>query len=104
MKPRFYILRGREIVPVRDVLEWGQLFEHADHVLAQESVNGVLISTVFLGIDHAFGEGPPVLFETMTFPLKGDGIQRRYCTYEDAMKGHAQVSASYRQMRAVLGE
>jgi hypothetical protein len=53
--------------------------------------SGVRISTVFLGLDHSFGEGEPVLFETMTFGLGDDDIQQRYTTREEAIAGHAQV-------------
>lgn len=47
------------------------------------------VSTVFLGLDHNFGDGPPILFETMIF---GHGelcdYQDRYCTWDEAVSGH----------------
>lgn len=49
----------------------------------------VSISTVFLGIDHGFGNTEkPILFETMIFGGKYDGWQRRYSTPEEARTGH----------------
>jgi hypothetical protein len=55
----------------------------------------VLVSTIFLAIDYAFGDGPPILFETMIFcddtsdfAAELDHEQRRYCTWEEAKSGH----------------
>ena len=44
---------------------------------------------VFLGLDHQYGEGPPVLFETMVFGGELDQEQVRYHTWEEAAAGHA---------------
>lgn len=49
----------------------------------------VRVSTVFLGINHNFGDGPPILFETMIFGGKHDQYQDRYATYAEAVAGHA---------------
>lgn len=48
----------------------------------------ILVSTVFLGLDHRYGDGPPLLFESMIFggPLSGE--QRRYSTKAEALAGH----------------
>ena len=46
------------------------------------------VSTVFLGIDHNFGEGKPLLFETMVFGGKLDEETERYSTWEEAVEGH----------------
>lgn len=46
------------------------------------------ISTVFLIIDHSFGHGPPVLWETMIFGGPLDEDQGRYTSAEDALVGH----------------
>ena len=58
----------REVVPV-DVVTWGKWFEEhrEDRVVKQEIVGGVRVSTVFLGLDHSFGGGDPLWFETMIF-------------------------------------
>jgi hypothetical protein len=65
------------------------------------------VSTVWLGLDHGFGRGPAVIFETMVFtstawnetrsrydpevePLL-DIDCRRYCTEEEATTGHEEV-------------
>jgi hypothetical protein len=51
----------------------------------------VRVSTVFLGLDHAFVSGPPVLWETMVFGGEHDGYQERYTSRESAEHGHAKA-------------
>lgn len=46
------------------------------------------VSTVFLGLDHSYGEGDPVLFETLVFDGALDGEMERYHTFEEAKAGH----------------
>ena len=52
------------------------------------------VSTVDLGIDHNFGFGKPLYYETMIFQKNGDEIdfsgiyQERYSTEEEAREGH----------------
>lgn len=84
-----YILRGREVVPV-SLMEWAAWFATAtERHLAKTDVAGAHVSTVFLGINHSFGGGPPLLFETMVFGGPLDGEQERYSTFDEAEAGHA---------------
>lgn len=46
------------------------------------------VSTVHLVLDHNFGAGPPLIFETMVFP--GADLWDRYSTEEAALAGHAE--------------
>lgn len=53
------------------------------------------VSTVWLGLDHSFGDGAPVIFETMVF---GEGSWtdqdcQRYSTELEARIGHAEQVA-----------
>lgn len=68
-----------------------------EKIVRQEYVGEKFISTVFLGIDHYYGdlkEHPPVVFETMIFDESDEDRGRldiycdRYTSYEDALKGH----------------
>lgn len=86
-----YILDGHEPRPVADVLDWVVAFEKEDRTVARHVRKGVVLSTVFLGVDHQFGDGPPLLFETMIFGGKHDGYQERYSTWEQAELRHRQV-------------
>ena len=89
--PRQYILRGHEPVLEPDLLRWADWFEKADRIVGQDNVGPLFVSTVFLGLDHRMSDGPPVVFETMIFPdndFGGELIQRRYCTWDEAERGH----------------
>lgn len=49
----------------------------------------VRVSTVFLGLDHCWNGGKPILWETMIFGGVNDqNYQERYSSYEDALEGH----------------
>ena len=83
-----YILEGKTPVPCNDGLKWGRWFEKADRHVARTDEDGVDVSTVFLGTDHGWGQGTPLLFETMVFGGELDGEQERYSTWEEAEAGH----------------
>jgi hypothetical protein len=94
------------VIPVRDIYEWGPWFEQTENRrVAETSLNGWWVSTVFLGLDHGFG-GVPRWFETMVFPegeepivpeLGGrlrehlSNMQLRYTTWAEAEEGHRTV-------------
>jgi hypothetical protein len=59
-------------------------------------VGEVEVSTVFLGLDHAWGGGTPLLFETMTFGGEDGEWQWRYRTKAAAQAGHDRVVAALR--------
>ncbi len=79
--------------PDDDVLGFGQWMQTADrHVDWTELEGGaVKVSTVFLGLNHQYGDGPPVLYETMIFGGEHDELQARYHTRAEAAQGHADV-------------
>lgn len=63
--------------------------------VALTAIGKVKVSTVFLVIDHGFGDsGPPVLFETMVVV---DGVWnddcKRCCTWDEAVAQHERVVA-----------
>src|SRR5262245_32391439 len=93
-----YILNGHTPTLCNDLLQWSQWFETADRVIARDEINGVVITTVFLGIDHNFGSvGPPILFETMVFGGSFDQHQERYTTWQLAEIGHQQTIERVRE-------
>lgn len=90
----YYVLDGHEAVPCADVLEWGRAFGDTEkRRVAATEIGDIHVSTVFLGLDHSFGEGPPMIFETMIFGGDHDEDQWRYSTWEEAEKGHAAAVA-----------
>lgn len=88
----FYILRDKVPVPA-PLLEWGRWFEEtSNRIVARDELNGVFVSTVFLGVDHQFWhDGPPLLFETMIFGGEHDGYQVRTCTWHEAEEAHTEA-------------
>lgn len=86
-----YILVGHEARPAT-LMEWAKWYETADRHLANDLVGDVRVSTVFLGLDHRFGDsGAPILYETMVFGGPLDQEQWRYETWDEAEKGHADM-------------
>lgn len=84
-----YILKGHEAVPCNDLLEWAKTFETLDRHVGSDEIGEVRISTVFLGLDHNwFGEGPPLLFETMIFGGPHNDYQERCSTWDEALIQH----------------
>ena len=83
-----YILKGKKFVPEYDLIKWATWFETADRHVADDIFGKVRVSTIFLGLDHNFESGKPILFETMIFGGKHDQNQERYHTWEEAEKGH----------------
>ena len=96
MRPDKYILDANgDPTPCADVHAWGRWFETsaAERVVAQDRDEGdpdnrVLVSTIFLALDHQFGDGPPVLWETLVFGGPLDGEMNRYTSKQDALRGH----------------
>lgn len=62
--------------------------------VALDNIDGVEVSTVWLGFNHQYGDGPPLIFETMIFGCSGDldGYQERYSTLEQAQQGHKKAT------------
>jgi hypothetical protein len=65
---RVHILQEKVPVPV-DMMTWALWLEdhQTDRIGKQEDVAHFWVSTVFLGLDHSFGDGAPLVFETMVF-------------------------------------
>lgn len=90
-----YILAEDGKTPLRcdDLNFWGAWMQKTKrHVAVDKTPNG-RVSTVFLGLNHSWDDGPPLLWETMVFDGPMDGDQVRYTSYEDAVAGHAEMLA-----------
>jgi hypothetical protein len=90
----FYDRTGKPL----NLQEWGRLMEDVEYKRVAEAHIGPLwVSTVWLGSNHRFGEGTPLIFETMVFPQEGDWneeICERYATEEEALAGHQRIVKS----------
>lgn len=102
------------------LLRWAKWLERSDRRIAWDEIDGIVISTVFLGLDHGYPWLPdapylPVLFETMVFPphyferdadgnrvkTRGSEYQDRYCLLDDAEAAHARIVAQVKELRAL---
>lgn len=66
-----------------------KLLDSNERIVAKNNIGDVEISTVLLVINHQFGDGPPLIFETMIFGGELDGETYRYSTKALAEAGHA---------------
>lgn len=101
-----YILEGHQPVPCDDPSAWAAWFALADRAVKQTNLGDVIdISTVFLGLDHQWGDGPPLLFETMVFryPSAESLDMDRYPTWDDAVAGHEAIVARWRARACQFG-
>jgi hypothetical protein len=84
--------------PEPDFMKWHQWHQTADRHVAWTEIGEALVSTVFLGFDHSFGDEPPILFETMIF-WQGHDLDREqdhYATRDEALAGHEAMVACVR--------
>lgn len=90
----FYILAedGKTPIATQDMLLLAQQSMHPEKWIVAKSRSQdeeVTVSTVFLSLDHNhWGQGAPVLFETLVFGGPHDGRMSRYCTWDEAERGH----------------
>lgn len=87
---RYILSESGNPIPEPDLLKWADWFgKFENRRLCLTKRGKVEVSTIFLGLDHDFSfQGPPVLWETMVFGGEHDGEMNRYCTREEALKGH----------------
>lgn len=81
-----------------DLFEWAELLENRTYAkVAQTRVNGKYISTVWLGLDHGYGNNK-LIFETMVFndvDMSDSLDQERYGTLNEAIRGHEEMVKKY---------
>lgn len=80
--------------------EWSDLVSNHEYKILKRSTlkDGKLVSTVWLGINHAFDAGKPLIFETMVFPAEKEWSElavARYSTESEALAGHESMVKEY---------
>ena len=91
----------KNVVPIdRDSAAARSMWDMDKRRVAEETVGDYWVSTVFLPMDHGYGQdGPPVVFETMVFPAGAktgkdkmlDRYEERCCTWAEAQEMHKRV-------------
>jgi hypothetical protein len=82
-----YILKHRKPILCDDIIKAVKWLECRRTIRKTYITDDLFVSTVFLVFDHRWGEGSPILFETMIFGLDND-YQTRCCTHRQALKMH----------------
>lgn len=80
----FYRLLPDHSIEPCEVLE---IFK-GNRIVDQTQIGSSWVSTVFLYFDHQYGNGPPMLFETMVFGGKMSQYQVRCSTWKQAVVQH----------------
>jgi hypothetical protein len=115
MRSKRYILHGHIPVIEPDLRKWAEWYENvSNRIVRKERIGSFLVNTIFLGIDHDFGDGGTLLFETMVFdeaelyydqlvdkhfPTAIDEYTRQYSTWNDAEAGHQKTVDLIRRSR-----
>ena len=85
-----------------NLIEWMKLFDDIEYKrIDLTKFNRVEISTVWLGLNHNFGTGQPLIFETMVFKENDykDIDMERYSTLVEAKKGHKKMVKKYKEFK-----
>lgn len=87
--------------PMEDLSEWSRLRRdpHASTVARTELPGGVIVSTVWLGINLSVNADQPLIFETMIFGGPHDNAMWRYPTEPAALAWHDQIVTALRAGR-----
>jgi hypothetical protein len=110
MEPEYYLLNEDHSLRPVPFMEWAYGFATTDRCVAWSGNADKYVSTVFLGLDHRFfGDGPPLVFETMVFVNEGATFkfngqerpcntildQERYGSWAAAEAGHKRYVKKY---------
>lgn len=93
MAERYYDRAGNSMT----LQDWST--KHSDYdykVVVKTEVGDAKVSTVWLGLNHNFGSGEPLIFETMVFGGEYDQHRWRYSTEESAREDHDRIVAALR--------
>jgi hypothetical protein len=91
---QMYVLDvNRQPIRCNDYEVYGRWMQENYRVRLTE-IDGIKISTVFLGLDHRFANtSDPILWETMIFGGPHDQYQDRYTSEAEAITGHEKAVA-----------
>jgi hypothetical protein len=102
-----YRLMPDKSVQPCSLFEFTEQMQSPERRVAFDELEGVgFVSTIFLGLDHSFFKGPPLLFETMARigDRWAEEVMRRYSTYDEALAGHNELVAEHRAAMAAINK
>ena len=99
-RPFYYDRQGNPLT----MEQWVTLFDTQQQRedyrrVGSTQVGQVWVSTVWLGLNHSYGSGPPLIFETMAFGPHSwaELFVDRYSTEAEALAGHEKIVAEVRR-------
>ena len=106
MKDNKIMWFDRQGKPLTDFKEIAKMSSDPNYkIVKQEIVNGYLVSTVWLGLNHSFDDSKILIFETMVFSKEQekngfhkDYEQLRYSTEREAIAGHQNTVEKYKNL------
>lgn len=92
-----YILKDKIAYPCPDLEQWTNWMGEnpSDRIVAKTRIGELMISTVFLGFDHNFLGGEPMLFETMIFDEGDEGDSTPFEGSEHGFFEHMKRDSSW---------
>lgn len=94
-RPHYYDRAGQPLGDgdfAADTIEWGQLRDDESYMrIGMDTVDNVVVTTVWQGINLALGADPPRIFETRIFGGPHDLEGMFYTTEDEARQGHSQT-------------
>ena len=102
---RYYDREGRPI----GMMRWSELLGDEDYKILQQDVfvmaqEPVKVSTVWLGLNHNWTGGAPLIFETMIFGGTHDLMCWRASNEQDALEAHREAVTLLQLELGVLDE
>lgn len=89
MTSLYYDLDGKAIKGQDPIMIWADLIKSPRRLVGRNDLfPQIRVSTVWLGLDHNFGGGKPLIFETMIFLNHRSMEMWRYGTRKEAEEGH----------------
>ena len=90
--------------PIADIKKVEPLLSNMDYKRVRETTlpDGKWVSTIWIGLDYNYGDGPPLIFETMVFSSREEmgGLEcRRYATEAEAIAGHEEMCREQEKIR-----
>lgn len=102
---KLYKLDGKMAVECGSLQEWAEWMETNNRRVAFDEIGDIAISTVFLGIDHKlWGNGDPLLFETMVFYAERGNQTKQYFIWAEAEEGHREFVEDIKQQTTVAAD
>lgn len=93
--PMFYKLIDRIAIPATSESYYS---EPSERRVGDTNINRVRVSTVFLGVNHQYGDGLPLLFESMAFNMPCGDLQERCSTWQQAEVMHEAMCEKVRKI------